>query len=92
MTPGFAVVPVCRSGVDVAVAGLQRGLDRGNGLLRRGLIDPEAECRHGHAVVQSEVGDALSSTLGPCTATREGLLGQALAVPLFGDDCQDRQC
>ena len=41
----LALVAVGGSGVDVAVAGLQRGSDSGDGLLGRGLEDAEPEDR-----------------------------------------------
>jgi hypothetical protein len=67
---------------DVAVTGLQRALDRGDGLLRQGLVDPEAEGRHGHAVVRSQSWNAHLLDARPWHCLREGLLGQALAVPI----------
>ena len=48
----LALVAVGRSGVDVAVARLQRGLDSLDRLGGRGLEDAEAEDRHLDAVVQ----------------------------------------
>src|SRR3954466_5916309 len=47
----LALVAVGGGGVDVAVAGGQRGLD-GGGLLRRALKDAEAERGNGDAVVE----------------------------------------
>ena len=47
-------VAVGGGGVDVAVAGLQRGGHRGPGLLRRGLEHPESEGGQGDAVVQRQ--------------------------------------
>ena len=51
----LALVAVGGSGVDVPVAGAQRRLDRGAGLLRRGLEHPEPEGGHLHAVVQLQL-------------------------------------
>ena len=52
----LALVPVRGGGVDVPVAGRERGLDRGAGLLRRGLEDTEADGGHLDAVVQGHGG------------------------------------
>lgn len=50
----LALVAVGSGGVDVAVAGRQRGLNGGGGLFVRALKDAEAERGHGDAVGQSQ--------------------------------------
>ena len=57
-TADAGLVAVHRGGVDVAVAGLQRDPNGRNELLRRSLVDAEAEGQHLHAVVQGESGNA----------------------------------
>ncbi len=54
---GARLVLVDRGGVDRAVAGLQRGAHRRDGLFVRHLPDAEAELRDSHAVVQCDRGD-----------------------------------
>ena len=54
----LALVAVRRRGVDVAVAGLQRRLDGGDGLVRCGLEDAEAQHGYLDAVVEGEGGNA----------------------------------
>ena len=54
----LALVAVGGGGVDVPVAGAQRRLDRGDGLVGRGLEDAEPEGRDLDAVVQGEGGAA----------------------------------
>ena len=52
--PYFPLVAVGCGGVDVPVAGRQRGLDGGSGLLRGALEDAQAQGWHCDAVVESE--------------------------------------
>lgn len=81
----LTLVAVRGGGVDVPVAGAQRGLNRGAGLLRRGLEHPEPESGHLDAVVQLQLVHECISTLHVgvffASSSTVGRLGGVLGGP-----------